>query len=341
MTIIKKIKTLQFSRREQQAFLEDVSALIEDGVPASQAIQTIEQIATGPTKWVSQNILQKIAEGKYIADGMYGWFPHSVVEIIRAGEEGGTLAQNMIAASRAVSRRSKGFGSLLNSMIYPAVVLITGLIVAIFIKNSVLTNFAEIKPISQWPSNGQLLYTIATWMEHWWWCLILILIALVLIISRLLIELTGDLRKNLDTLPFFSLYRSVAAAQFTETLGLLLSNGIILKRALNILRVRANNYIAWHILMMEIRLSGGRENIAEVLDTGLLSKADVLRLRVIAKGKGFEHALVRLGQLSAERTQSKINLTGKILGFAMLGLGAMWAAFMIFTIYSVGSTIAT
>ena len=57
-----------------------------------------------------------------------------------------------------------------------------------------------------------------------------------------------------------------------------------------------------------------RENIAEVLDTGLISKADIIRLRIIAKGRGFEHALTRLGQLSATRNLKNVTLAAKVIG---------------------------
>lgn len=339
--ITQKFKNLQFTRRLQQAFLEDVSVLIEDGVPANQAVLTVAQIATGPVQNVANAILQKIAEGKPIADGMKGWFPQTIVEIIRAGEEGGTLAENMTAGARALSQQTSGFTSLLNSTVYPVSVVLMGLAVAVFVKHSVFGNFAAIKPVDLWPTNGQMLFNMATFVENWWWIILLVIIALFLLIGRLLVELTGTPRNFLDSLPIFSLYRDVVAARFMETLGLLLSNGIILKNSLSITRHKANHYLAWHIYMMEFRLSGGRENIAEVLDTGLIPKGDILRLKVIAKGKGFEHALVRLGRLSADRAAKNIELTGRMLGIVLLSIGALWAAFMIFAIYNVGSFVAT
>jgi type II secretory pathway component PulF len=336
-----KLQQWQFSRAQQQAFLEDVSVLVEDGVPANQAVQTIADIATGSPKLVADNILQKIAEGKHIADGMLGWFAQPIVEIIRAGEEGGTLKENLSAAARALLQQSRGFTSLINSTLYPLTVVFMALGVSVFMKHSVLTSFEEIKPLALWPANGKFLYGVATFVQSWWWVIILCVVALVFLLVRLLSELTGDARKFLDSIPIFSLYRDVTAARFMETLGLLISNGIVLKRALAIIRAKASHYLAWHIYMMEFRLSGGRENIAEVIDTGLIQKSDILRLRVIAKGKGFEHALIRLGRLSGDRTQNNIETTGKIIGFILLGSGAAWAAFMIFTIYSVGSFIAT
>lgn len=336
-----KLQRWSFTRGQQQAFLEDFSSLIEDGVPATQAIQTIGQIVKGSQYDVAMSIQQKISEGKLIADGMQGWFPQPIIEIIRAGEEGGTLALSMMAASRALSQESKAMTAFLSAITYPLTVLVMGLAVAVFIKHSVFVNFADIKPVDQWPANGQVLMNVAGFVENWWWAIILLIIALIIIIARVLRDVTGPTRTFLDSLPLFSLYRDVMAARFMETLGLLLTNGIVLKKALTIMRQKATSYVAWHIYTMEFRLSGGRENIAEVIQTGLIAQYDILRLRVIAKGKGFEHALVRLGQLAAERNAKRIALVSKIAGGVLLGIGALWAAFMIFAIYGVGSFVGS
>ncbi len=336
-----KLQPWFFTKAQQQIFLEDLSQLIEDGVPANQAVETIAGIASGSVKLVANNILKKIAEGKLLADGMQGWFAQPIVEIIRAGEEGGTLAENMVAGARSLGHQVKGFSSILGSVLYPLSVIVMGIIVSIFVKHSVFVNFAQIKPANLWPSNGQTLLAVSTFFEDWWWIVILIIIALFALIARLMSELTGPIRQSMDKIPIFSLYRDLTAAQFMEVLGLLITNGIIVKRALTIIRAKANHYLAWHIYQMELRLSGGRDNIAEVIDTGLIKEADILRLRVIAKGKGFEHALIRLGRLSAERTAKNIERVGRIFGFILLGIGAAWAAFMVFAIYGVGSFVAT
>ena len=336
-----KLNQLFFTRAQQQEFMEDISELVKDGVPAGQANAAIGEIVTGNTKELSDNIATQLAAGRMFADGLEGWFPQSVVEIIRAGEEGGTLAENMVAAARALSQQANALAAFLSATIYPCVVIIMGLVVTVFIRHSVFQNFETIKPISEWPANGRFLVHLADFMQYWWWFIVMVLVAAGFGISAMLSRLTGEPRKMLDSVPLFSLYRDVTSARLMETLGLLLSNGIVLKRALSILLRNATPYIAWHLYVMQFRLSGGRENIAEVLDTGLISKADIIRLRIIAKGRGFEHALTRLGQLSAARNLKNVTLAAQIIGFILLGTGAGLAAFMIFAVYGVGSFVGT
>ncbi|MGB6976497.1 MAG: type II secretion system F family protein [Gammaproteobacteria bacterium] len=336
-----KLKKLSFTRGQQQAFLEDVSSLVEDGVPASQAIETVALISKGTTREVARDILLRIGEGKMIADGMEGWFSQAIIEIIRAGEQGGTLAENMSAAARTLTQQSKTFAHLVVSCLYPLIVLIAGLVVSVFMKHTVFENFIAIKPIEQWPSDGRALYYIAGFIEKWWWLVIAFLVAITIGIAKLLSTLTGRAREVVDSVGLLSLYRDTAAARFMEMLGLLLTNGVVLKDALRILQTQASNYLMWHLQMMQMRLGGGRENIAEVVDTGLIPQADILRLQVIAKGRGFEHALIRLGKLAAVRNEKTTQTVGKILAGALLALGAAWAAFMIFAMYGVGSTLAS
>jgi len=341
LNIEKRLNRLLFSRAEQRAFLEDVTNLVNDGVPAPQAIATVQELSKGPTREAAKDILKTISEGQRISDGLVYWFPPSIVEIIRSGEQGGVLTQTMKTAVEFLKHRASALSSLLTSLVYPLTVLIMGLIVSVFLKHSVFENFAAIKPMSGWPANGRMLMILATFVERWWWLVAIIIVGIIIAIRQILTKVTGEIRKLIDAIPLFSLYRDYAAARFMETLGLLLTNRVGFKQALTILQRNATRYLAWHIYMMQFRLSGGRENIADVLDTGVIKYADILRLRVMAKGKGFDTALLHLGSQALERNTRNIKITGKMVGGILLGIDAALLIFMIFAVYEVGSFVGT
>lgn len=340
-TINQRIKHALFGRKLQLSFLEDLSSLINDGVPAAQAIETIGHITTGAMREMTEDITRCIAAGKPLADGMIGWFPQTIVEIIRTGEEGGSLAETINASARALGQQSSAMASLLNSTLYPVAVISMALGVSVFIKRSVLGSFENIKPLSTWPDIGQTLYHLASFVESWWWLVLVGLVVGLFLLLNLLRNMTGKARLVIDHIPLIRLYRDTIAARLMETLGLLITNGIVLNRALALMQSKATPYLTWHLGTMELRLSGGRDNIADVLDTGLLSRPNILRLRVIAKGKGFEHALIRLGKQAAERNAKTIMTTGKLVGGVALAAGAGLAAFIIFAIYAVGSFVGS
>lgn len=331
---------LFFTTQEQQSLLEDMATLVDDGVPANKAVEVIAQIETGSKKAVMESMKTTIAQGKPIADGMRGWFSQSTVELVRAGEQGGTLSKNIRAAAEALGAKSETFTSLASSLTYPLVVIIAGCCVLIYLNHSVFVQFASIKPIAQWPENGQKLVGLANFLQNWWWMVLLLIGSAIASVTYLLTNLVGESRKLLDSIPGVSIYRQLTAARFMETMGLLISNGIVFKQSLKILQNRANPYLAWHLMMMEFRLGRGRSNIAEVLDTGLVSTEDVLRLRAIADAKGFEHALIRLGKFSAAEGAKTVRTLGKILGGVFLAIAALFAAFMVTGLYSVGSSLS-
>ncbi len=335
-----KFQQLQFGRKKQQEFLEDFHSLLIDGVPASTAIETIAEVSASGEKLVALTIARCLAQGQQIADGMQDWFAPSIVELIRAGENSGSLDQTLASAIDAIKQKNHALIAFVNAMAYPLVVIIVACLMIVFITDSVLADFAEIKPITNWPEVGRVLMHAGQFVQHWWLLVVSAIGAVICCIALLLQRSTGEFRHILDDLPVLSLYRRFAAARFMETLGLLISNGIVLKQALAIMQANAQPYYAWHLLMMEYRLSSGTDNVADVLNTSLLNEADLIRLRVVARGnKGFERALISLGRQAAKRNIKQIVYVGRVFGTSLLVLAALLAAMTIFGIYSVGSVL--
>lgn len=335
----KKMHFLLFSRINQLHFLEDILSLIEDGVPVTQAIGIVRKTSSGISSKVAESFIHVIAEGKKLADGMEGWFPQAVIDIVRTGEDGGSLTTSLKSAIQLLASQTSIASSLFGSLAYPFVVLIMGCIVAIFLKHSIFSSFISIKPLASWPAHGQTFYSFATFLEHWWWLLLFMAVFLIILLGQIFRLFVGEGRKVADKFPPFTLYRAIMAARFMEILGLLVANGMPFKNALTTIQEKANRYLVWHIYIMQFHLSGGRENIAEVLDTGLIDEQDILRLKIIARGKNFEQALLKLAKHAAERNERRLKLAGKILGGVLLALGAGFAIFMILAVYNVGTSI--
>ena len=334
------LERLLFGAKEQQSYLEDLATLVEDGVPANKAVEVLFRIGKGSLKTLSQHIMHIIAQGRPIADGLIGWMPQHIVELIRAGEHGGTLAQNMRVAAETLGRKNDVISALVTALTYPIVVLAAGIGVMLYLKDSVFAEFEKIKPISQWPEDGQRLMELATFFQTWWWGIIVAIVLIIVVGGRILVSYTGSLRTYIDKFPLANIYRSSTAARFMETLGLLIINGIVFKQALQILHYQASHYLSWHLSQMERRLARGSSNIADVLDTGLVTENDIVRLRAIAEAKGFEQALVRLGRYAAAKNVRLLTKVAKVLGGILLAIGALLAILMVLGIYNVGSSLS-
>jgi len=331
----------RFGPKSQLAFLEDLYLLINDGIPANRAIEMMAQVTQGLSKEVALSLAQSITEGKPLADGMRPWFAANIVEVIRVGEEGGALAETMHSAINSLGQRSGSMGALIGAVTYPLMVIIMACLIIVYLDGSVFVQFKAIKPISEWPQAGVDLVNTAAIIREGWWILLLFVFALVFILRRIMSNYIGELRSMLDKIPPFSLYRRFAAARLMETMGLLVANGVVFKQAIKVMQLQANPYVLSHLIMMEHLLATGKGNIADMLSTGLISESDILRLRVMAEVKGFEHGLIRMGVRGAEQSTQTMKLIAKVIGGILLVIGAVLIIIIVRGIYLTGMSMGS
>jgi type II secretory pathway component PulF len=330
---------LQFGNKAQLAFLEDFYLLINDGIPANRAIEMMAQVTGGVSREVALSIAAKISQGQALAEGMRTWFSPNAVEIIRVGEEGGALVQTVKSAINTMGQKSGALSALISAVSYPLMVITIACAIMVYLNKSVFVQFQAIKPMNLWPEAGQRFVAIANVVQGWWWLVLLIIIALGILLRYLMINYIGELRPSLDMLPPFNLYKRFAAARLLETLGLLVANGVVFKNALRVMQYQANPYVGSHLVMMEHLLSMGKGNIADVLSTGLVNDNDILRLRVMAEVKGFEHGLVRMGIHGQEQNLKILKFIAKLLGGSLLLIGAILIIVVVQGIYLTGMSM--
>jgi type II secretory pathway component PulF len=317
-----KFNQMRFGSKAQLAFLEDLYTLVNDGIPPNRALDMLTQVSTGINQDVAASIAKKISEGQPLADGMREWFNPNVIEIIRVGEEGGALAETMKSAINSLGQSSSTIGAFIGALAYPLMVNLMACAIIVYLNGSVFEQFKSIKPMAEWPDAGRQLVFVANIIVNWWWIMIIAIVAIVIGLGRLMRTYVGELRPVLDKFPPFNIYRRFCSARLLETLGLLVANGVIFKSAIKVMQYQANPYVLSHLVMMEHYLSAGKSNIADVLGTGLIDPADVMRLRVMAEVKGFEHGLIRMGVHGSEQTTKTMKLIGKIFGGVFLAIGA-------------------
>ena len=339
--IVMGFKYWQFGTKAQLAFLEDLYVLINDGIPANRAVEMMAQVTRGLTREVAHSLSLKISQGQPLADGMKEWFSPNVVEIVRVGEAGGALAQTMQSAINMLSQQGVAIGSFVAAVSYPLFVIMIACFVIIYLNNSVFVQFQAIKPMDQWPDAGVRLVHIAQFIQAWWWIVILSVVVVLITLRRVLANYVGELRPTIDKFPPFSLYRRLVAARLLETLGLLVSNGVVFKSAIRVLQYQANPYLNSHLMMAEHLLSTGKSNIAEVLNTGLIENEDLMRLRVMAEVKGFEHGLVRMGLRGTEQATDTLKVISRIFGGLLLCVGGLLIIIIVQGIYLTGMSMGT
>jgi general secretion pathway protein F len=231
-------------------FTTELSALLNAGLPLDRGLHIIADISeSGATRQVVQAILKSIREGGSFSDALQKHprtFPKLYINMVRAGESGGIL-QNVLERLGEFMESSKELRDHVTSaMVYPAILLVTGIVSIILLFTFVLPRFAGIfaELGGSLPLPTQILLTVTGALRSIFWFLLVAIIAGVVAIrkyirsdagryqwDRLKLKLIGDVLVKLET------------ARFCRTLGTLITSGVPLLQSMKNARDVMNNRV--------------------------------------------------------------------------------------------------
>ena len=248
-------------------FTNGLCTLVEARVPMDKALRLLDGIteSTAMRELVLQ-LLQDVREGKGLAEAMElhpRVFSKMYVNIVRAGEQGGILHQMLPDLAEFLDISARTRQAFISAMIYPAVLLITGIISVFLLLVFVVPQFAAMFEGSgtEIPASAAFLLSLSRFLQGYGYLFLAAAAVVVWGWHRLDQNPVGRLRKDafLLRLPLLGkliLYRECAV--FARTLGGLLGAGIPLIRALRVAReVVSNSQLSRHLLAVEDDVRGG------------------------------------------------------------------------------------
>ncbi|HIF75219.1 MAG TPA: type II secretion system F family protein [Porticoccaceae bacterium] len=248
-------------------FTNGLCTLVEARVPIDKALRLLDGITeSAAMRDLVLNLLRKVKEGKSLAEAMEMYpavFSKMYVNIIRAGEEGGILDELLPDLAEFLETSAKTRQQVISAMIYPVVLLATGIISVFLLLVFVVPQFAAMfeDAGSEIPPSAAFLLSLSTFLQSYGFLIVLFFVLLVFAWRRLDKDPATRMQKDgfLLSLPLFGtliLYKECAV--FARTLGALLAAGIPLIRALRVSReVVANAVLTAHLQQVEEDVRGG------------------------------------------------------------------------------------
>ncbi len=236
-------------RRVRQADLLDFTTglrtLVEAHVPIDKALRLLEGITESPAmREVVVKLRRDVKEGKSLAAAMEtrpDVFSPMYVNIVRAGEEGGILYRLLPDLADFLDTSARNRQAIVSAMIYPMVLLVTGVISVILLLAFVVPQFAVMFEDvgAEIPASAAFLLALSDGVQRYGYLAVLAVIGAGIWWRWLDREPERRRRKHarLLELPLVGkllLYRDCAV--FARTLGALLQAGIPLIRALRVAR---------------------------------------------------------------------------------------------------------
>ncbi len=135
-------------RRDVLFFTQELSTLLNSGIPLDRALQIAGELTERANfRLVVLDILRVLKGGKTLADSLAThpeYFSELYINMVRAGEAGGSLAQIFDRLSEFERTRDDLRSYIISSMIYPALLATVGLASVIVLMTYVVPKFATV-----------------------------------------------------------------------------------------------------------------------------------------------------------------------------------------------------
>jgi len=236
--------------KELTAFTRQLATLIGAGIPIVDALAAIlDQGMEGRLQEIIASVREDVKGGSSLNDALEKYqkvFSPIFVNMIRAGEESGTLEIMLDRIADFQEKSQETRRKVLGSLFYPIILMCVGILMVLFLLTVVMPRitsiFEGLKATLPLPTRI-LLAVSGTLREH---ALLFIAATMLLILSG--IRLARTQRRYLDEIILKiprvgPLIISDQVARFSRTMSVLLKGGVSLQRALEIAETVVTNQI--------------------------------------------------------------------------------------------------
>ena len=288
-----------------------LATLLRAGMPLVPALTALaEQLAqqgksrhAPPMQQVIQHLADQVNTGASLAGALQEYpniFSNLFVNMVRAGQTSGTLEEVLGKLADMLEKRARLTAKIKAALAYPALMIVTSVAVVAFLMAFVVPGiskiFIDMNRDLPWPTT--LLISISTFFRNH---LIVIAIAVCLLIFAVVTYLkleTGKLkwdRIKLKLPLIGDLFLKIETVRLTRTLGIMLSSGIAILDALEIVKgVIQNSFIAASL-----------GDIKEDIGRGLSTAEAIKRTDLFAP---IMYHTIAIGEISGNMEEQLINI---------------------------------
>ena len=334
-------------------FSRQFSTMIDAGLPLLQCLEILYSQQENPTfKKQLKHIKESVESGETFADALKKYpktFNELFINMISAGEAGGILDVILQRLSAYAEKMAKLKKQVKGAMTYPAITLAVAVIVVgvilVFVIPVFEKMFADMG--SALPVPTQMVVSLSNFVVgHIVW-MILGLIGAVFLFRQTYKSKKG--RIFLDDmflrLPVIGiLIRKVAVAKFTRTTATMISSGVSILEALDIVgKTAGNKIIEFAISDVKVGISEGRSMADPLLESGVFPSMVCSMIAVGESTGALDVMMTKIADFYDDEVDQAVkNLTDMIEPFMLVFLGVVVGGLVIamyLPIFSMASAV--
>lgn len=339
--------------RDLMLFTRQFSTMIDAGLPLVQCLDILyTQQQNVWFKKVLGQVKADVESGKTFADALGrhpAVFDPLFVNLVAAGETGGILDTIMTRLATQIEKSAKLLKQIKGALFYPTAVITVAIAAVAVLLLFVIPVFEKMFQDfgGELPLPTQMVIDLSNWSVANWYLFIIVPVGLGIGFTALKRNPKG--KRMLDRvalgLPIFGeLIRKTAVARFTRTMGTMLSSGVPILDALEIVaKASGNAVVSDGILYAKQRVSEGK-TLAEPLQETRIFPPMVCQMVHIGESTGaMDTMLSKIADFYEEEVDAAVaGLTSLLEPLIMVVLAVVLGGFLIamyMPIFTIASTI--
>ncbi len=288
--------------KDQVIFTRQFATMIDAGLPLVQCLEILASQSDNATfRDILKQVKSDVEQGKTFAESLGKHpkvFDALYVNLVAAGEVGGILDGILARLATYLEKAEKLRRQLKGAMTYPITVISIAMVVVGFLLVKVIPvfekMFADFGGIL--PAPTRFVVNISNFLQNWIGVIIVGIIAF-LVCYKLAREKSPKFHYMTDALllktPLFgSIVRKAAVARFTSTMGTMLSSGVPIMDALDIVaRTAGNDVIEKALTKVRTAISEGKTMAEPLAESGVFPSM-VCQMIAVGESTGAMDAML-------------------------------------------------
>lgn len=236
---------------------QQLATLVGAGIPLVEALTAlVDQVEHPRLRRIISQIKQRVNEGSTLADAVADHpkvFSNLYINMIRAGESSGALEVVLTRLADFTASQAKLRNKIMGALAYPAVMVVMAVIIVGILFTTVIPKMTQIFENMEvtLPIYTRILIATSHFASNYWYLIILGVAVVAVGLRAWLRTAKGRLKADQLSLrvPVLGkLTRNVAMSRFSRTLATLLSSGVPLLTAMDIVRAIVDNIVLQDVL---------------------------------------------------------------------------------------------
>jgi type IV pilus assembly protein PilC len=304
-------------REDVIAFCQQLSVMLETGVPLSEALDAFRRQTARPEfRQVLEVLADDIDSGEPLSAAMEKWprvYPGMMISLMKASEASGTMATMLGRVGDYLGKDRRTIKQIKGALGYPLFMMASGVAITIFLMSFVLPRFARIyeQREASLPAPTKFLLSISEFLttQYLWYgpVTVFLLIALVIWVKRPLGRRMLDwIRLHLPGIR--TMYTHLYVTRVTRTMATLLSAGVNVLDVIDICRgVTGNVYYndLWN--SMERGVREGRQISDAVFKSSLVPPNVASMIAAGERSGQLSEVMEKISEFSQEELDGSVS----------------------------------